>query len=153
MIAAVRSADVGDWPAMAWLQDEARGHLAGQRGGPEWLAEHPMADESLFDPPAGAGRLAVATIDEVVVGWCRTELGAGAGSAVVEWIYVTPGARGLGLGEELLDDAIAAARSAGAARIESSALPGDRETKNMFERFGMKARLLIVGKSLADEAR
>ncbi len=146
MITAVRPATAVDWPAIAALQVEARTGLVEQRGGPEWLAENP---EHPALPQGADERTTVALIDEVVVGWCHTVLAA---VAVVDWIYVTPEARELSLGEELLDDAIEAARSAGSARIESCALPGDRETKNMFERFGMKARLLTVGMPLADRS-
>ena len=36
----------------------------------------------------------------------------------------------------------------GVGLVARVALPGDRETKNMYERFGVKARALIVSKSL-----
>ena len=38
-------------------------------------------------------------------------------------------------------------RAAGCIGIDSRALPGDRETKNFFESFGLKARLLTVHRS------
>ncbi len=34
--------------------------------------------------------------------------------------------------------------------IDALALPGDRETKNFFESFGLKARQLVVHRSLPD---
>ncbi len=145
----VRSAKPADWAALVELQTEARLALTDQRGGPEWLSENPSFDalaESAVDTTS------VALIDDVVVGWCHMRLGPPNAVALVDWIYVTPEARELGFGEELLNDAIDRARAAGATRIESCALPGDRETKNMFERFGMKARLLIVGMPLAEPA-
>ncbi len=147
MITTVRQAQPADWPAIVDLQSEARLALTEQRGGPEWLSENP---EKHALSESDAERTSVAVIDDVVVGSCHTVLGAPAGIALVDWIYVTPEARELGLGEELLNDAIDTARAAGATRIESCALPGDRETKNMFERFGMKARLLIVGMPLPE---
>jgi GNAT superfamily N-acetyltransferase len=132
---------------MVDLQLEARRALTDQRGGPEWMSENL---ELQARPESIGERTTVALIDDVVVGTCHTVLGAPSGVALVDWIYVTPEARELGLGEEMLNDAIEAATAAGATRIESCALPGDRETKNMFERFGMKARLLIVGMPLSE---
>ena len=152
MITTVRPAQPADWPAIVDLQSEARLSLTEQRGGPEWLLENPEQStfsESRSEP--GAERTSVALIDDVIVGSCHTMLGAPGGIALVDWLYVTPEARELGLGEELLNDAIDTARETGATRIESCALPGDRETKNMFERFGMKARLLIVGMPLSEQ--
>lgn len=71
------------------------------------------------------------------------------GTGVVRQVYVHPEARELGLGDDLLEAAIAATVAAGGATIESVALPGDRETKNLFERAGLTARLITVAKRLA----
>ena len=43
---------------------------------------------------------------------------------------------------------VAHAQDAGAVGIDSLALPGDRETKNFFETFGLKARAIVVHRSL-----
>jgi GNAT superfamily N-acetyltransferase len=63
-------------------------------------------------------------------------------------VYVHPEAREVGLGDELLATAMAAARAAGCAALEGTALPGDRETKNLYERAGIVARLIVVSKRL-----
>ena len=68
--------------------------------------------------------------------------------AVVERIYVAPHARQLGAGASLIDFLSDQARELGCVRLESYALPGDRQTKNLFERAGMKARLLTVSTAL-----
>ena len=67
---------------------------------------------------------------------------------VVSELVVDPDARGVGLGVCLLEDAVAWAKAVGAVGIESTALPGQRATKNFFEAAGMKARLLTVYASL-----
>jgi hypothetical protein len=36
----------------------------------------------------------------------------------------------------------------GAKELEETALPGDRQTKKLFERFGMKARAITVSRRL-----
>ena len=66
--------------------------------------------------------------------------------------HVEPEAREVGLGEELLDAVIAWSRARGCSTLDAVALPGDRHTKNFFETFGMKARLLTVHVPLVDPA-
>ena len=68
--------------------------------------------------------------------------------AEVEGIYVTPEARGVSLGEEMLTTLVATATEAGAREIDATALPGDRDTKNLYERFGLVARLIVVSRRL-----
>jgi hypothetical protein len=43
---------------------------------------------------------------------------------------------------------LASARAAGVRRVGGSALPGDRATKNLFERNGLVARLILVERGL-----
>jgi GNAT superfamily N-acetyltransferase len=62
-------------------------------------------------------------------------------------IYVTPRARELGAGAALLNYVTAHAEREGAHSIDALSLPGDRETKNLYERQGMKARLIIASRS------
>ena len=69
--------------------------------------------------------------------------------AVVHQLFVEEAARELGVGEALLDTAIGFARARGCFAIESLALPGDRDLKNLFERFGLVARAIVVHKDLA----
>jgi GNAT superfamily N-acetyltransferase len=68
--------------------------------------------------------------------------------AVVNDVYVTPQARELGFGDELLAAAIDRARASGCELLEGSSLPGDRDTKNLYERAGIKARLITVSTAL-----
>jgi GNAT superfamily N-acetyltransferase len=84
----------------------------------------------------------VGTIDGVVVGYL--ELGIEGPLASVRQVYVDPEARELGLGDELLATALECARAAGCRTLEGVALPGDRETKNLYERAGIKARKIVV---------
>ena len=55
------------------------------------------------------------------------------------------------LGDHMLPragEAIARLRERGATAVESWALPGDRDTKNLFERAGVTARKLVVSKRI-----
>ena len=92
----------------------------------------------------------VAGVDGVVlaVASMRLPVGRKRPVAEVEGIFVTPLAREVGLGEMLLAAMIDTAGSAGAREIDATALPGDRETKNLFERFGLVARLIVVSRRL-----
>lgn len=146
----VRRAEVGDLAALALLEAEARAALVDARGGAALLAERTAIGDwstALADP---ARVVWVATIDGVVLGYLELVLPAEPGGiGQVRQVYVHPEARELGLGDELLDLAIGATVAAGGAAIESVALPGDRETKNLFERAGLTARLITVAKRLS----
>lgn len=73
-----------------------------------------------------------------------------------EWmvtsIYTVPEARGVGVADAMMDRFRAHASAAGATRLLSRALPGDRETKNLFERHGFTARMLVLGTDLVTQA-
>ncbi|MFM9123536.1 MAG: N-acetyltransferase family protein, partial [Actinomycetota bacterium] len=70
--------------------------------------------------------------------------------ATIEQIFVTKDARGLGLGDSLLAEVMRWAKSERLAALDGYALPGDRETKNLFERAGLVARLITVTTDLLD---
>jgi ribosomal protein S18 acetylase RimI-like enzyme len=63
-------------------------------------------------------------------------------------VWVSPDAREVGFGDDLLAAATDLARERGAVAIEAEALPGDRDTKNLYERAGITARKLVVWKAL-----
>ena len=68
--------------------------------------------------------------------------------AMVRRVYISESARELGAGAALIDELRIHAKTLGCKRIDAYALPGDRLTKNLFERAGMKARLLIASSDL-----
>ncbi|MFZ4719084.1 MAG: GNAT family N-acetyltransferase [Ilumatobacteraceae bacterium] len=131
-------ADIADVSA---LEAGARQTLRDQRGGPQRLDEVPPADWE-----GALGRAWVGTIDDVVVGYLEAELRPPV--VEVRQVYVHPEARELGLGDDLLATAMAAGRAAGCTVLEGTALPGDRDTKNLFERAGVVARKIVVSKPL-----
>ncbi len=65
-------------------------------------------------------------------------------------VFVEPDAREIGIGDALLNECLAYLRQHGAVWLSASALPGDRAMKNLFERHGLVAQTIIVGKSLSD---
>lgn len=149
----VRPADASDCEELARLEREARTALIGVRGGDALLLEQP----AVGDAPAWRESLGerdravwVAVIDEIPVGYLEAVLPSTVGgTGYVRQVFVEPGARELGFGDELLAAALDAIVAAGGATVESFALPGDRDTKNLFERAGVTARKLIVSRPLA----
>jgi GNAT superfamily N-acetyltransferase len=142
----VRAATEHDHDALRALELEARAALVGQRGGDRWLVEHPLIGE---DWPARCvdGDVFVGIIDDVVVAYIVAELGDDA-IVRIDQVWVTPEARELGFGDELLATVIEVARGRGAVAVEGQALPGDRHTKNLYERAGIVARLITTFRRL-----
>ena len=163
---AARVATPEDLEAVVWLAEIARTELRDLRGGPVWFKHQARRDpvrSSLERDLALAPDRAVVVVgtvgDEIVgYGVVRYEdVIAGEGPdvevlAVVTDIYVAPDARGIGVGEAMLDLLIERSRAAGAIGIDSLALPGDRATKNFFETFGLKARAIVVHRSFDSDA-
>ncbi|HSM65864.1 MAG TPA: GNAT family N-acetyltransferase [Ilumatobacteraceae bacterium] len=145
----VRRADpagASDIEQLAHLESEARAALVDQRGGERWLIEHPLVGERWTERCAESD-VHVATIGDVLVGYLVADLGDD-GIVRVDQVWVTPEARELGFGDELLAKAIAEARARGATAVEGQALPGDRQTKNLYERAGIVARLITTYRRL-----
>ncbi len=128
-------------------KDDHRGGPQAQRA--EWAAWR-QPDARLAELTAG-DRLLFGTIDGVPVGMAaytpRAEAD-GSTTALVEVLYVEPEARGVSVGQHLMEATMQRASAAGCTQIEALALPGDRSTKNFFESFGLKARLLTVQSAL-----
>jgi ribosomal protein S18 acetylase RimI-like enzyme len=141
----VRPGRPDDVEQLEALENEARAALEGQRGGDRWLETHPLRGPRWVDD-IGDARVAVAVIGDVVVGYLVTHHLERV--AYIDEVYVTPGAREVGFGDALVEAATVGARSAGCTTIEAEALPGDREGKNLFERAGITARLIVVSKAL-----
>ena len=147
----VRPATSGDVGPLRVLEAEARASLIEARGGTRWLQEHHLIGER-WPARLADDQVFVAVLDfgdgtpGLLVGYLVLELALPI--ATVEQVYVIPDARELGFGDALLEAATAAAVDAGAHVIEGFALPGDRDTKNLYERAGITARLITVSRRL-----
>lgn len=138
---------------MVQLVEIVESHAAGlddQRGGP-LLRDH----DALKGPAAARFSAALERTDECLIagefdgqvfGVAHVVLQSLPGSVIarLEQFVVDADARAVGVGETMMNLAIEWARSHDCAGIDSQALPGDRQTKNFFEGFGLKARLLTV---------
>ena len=142
----VRLATPADAAQLCELEREARAALVGQRGGDRWLVEHPATDGAWSQQSAEAD-VFVGVIDDVVIAYLIAAVGDDA-ILRIDQVWVTPEARELGFGDELLAQAIERGRSLGAVAVEGQALPGDRHTKNLYERAGIVARLITTYRPL-----
>lgn len=155
MIEAARPATPGDLEVLTHLAETAVAELRPQRGGELWSRREARpgavgaALARLLDDDDAL--VVVGTIDDVVVGYgiVRTEdLHDGTTLAVVDDLYVEPGAREVGIGELVMDELLAWATARGCVGIDALALPGNRAAKNFFERFGLTARAILVHRTL-----
>lgn len=64
---------------------------------------------------------------------------------LIRWVYTAPEARGIGVADALMDRFRHVTAERGASKLLSRALPGDRETKNLFERHGFTAQMIVLG--------
>jgi GNAT superfamily N-acetyltransferase len=152
---AARAASAADLPALVELARALRAELRVERGGHLWetreAAPEPLV-EMLRDALARDDQaVVVGTIDGVVLayGIVTTEpLRDGTRLGVIGELYVDPGARAVGVGEVVAEQLVAFCAAAGCIGVDSTALPGQRETKNFFERSGFTARALTMHKTL-----
>lgn len=142
----IRRAVIADASQLADLEAAARHHLIDQRGGAALLAEQPAIGDWVPAIEDHARWIGVGDLDGFVVGYL--ELAVIGEIAVVRQVYVQPEARELGFGDGLLDAARQEAQRHGCSALEGFALPGDRDTKNLYERAGITARKIIVSTRL-----
>jgi GNAT superfamily N-acetyltransferase len=148
-------ATAADVPRLAILTAEAVAEQAEGRGGSIWSrreARDRPAGASLAAAVADPDELVLAgTIDEAVIGYAAAHVEAladGALLGVVTDIYVESEARGVGVGEAMIDQVVAWCEERGCVGVDALALPGNRHTKNFFETFGLTARAIVVHRDL-----
>ncbi|MDQ3107338.1 MAG: GNAT family N-acetyltransferase [Actinomycetota bacterium] len=153
---AARPATASDLPRLAELARAALDELAPTRGGAVFVAREgradPVADTLAVDLADPEAIVLAGTIDETVIGYAtgRTEvLRDGSRLGTIHDLYVEEGARSVGVGEALMGELLIWFRAHGCAGVDTTALPGNRATKNFFEESGFTARLLVMHHRLA----
>ena len=154
----VRLATAEDLGALEEFAAQAVEEQVENRGGAIWSRRETRnqpyrvsLEAALNDPDQD---LWVGLIDEAAVGYAvaRAEiLRTGEILGIVSDLWVEPAAREVGVGEALINEIIGWCKERGCIGIDSMALPGNRATKNFFETFGFKARLLTVHHPLNTE--
>lgn len=153
MQALVRPAEPSDTGELVSMMDAAAEELIPLRGGQALLRSQRGTSTS-------AEIISAAFLDSATMVWCASWEHVIVGYAIARLdvsdeiiaslsdIYTTPDARDIGVGEILLESALAWAIAHEATAIDAQTLPGARESKNLFERFGLTARLLTVRREL-----
>lgn len=150
-----RLARVDDLEVVTALCEFGTEELRPHRGGAvwaQWEARPEPKGESIratHDSPSSG--LIVGTIDEAIVGYAAVDqvtLHDATQIGNVTDLYVLPDARGVGVGEAMMELLLTWCADNDCVGIESIALPGDRATKNFFETFGLVARALRVHRRL-----
>ncbi|HXX90641.1 MAG TPA: GNAT family N-acetyltransferase [Acidimicrobiales bacterium] len=154
----VRPATAADAPRCAELCQAALAGLAGVRGGPLFTRREAGLVAKALLRPGGLARLLADDRRRVLVGLLEghvVALGVGrvdevgeASIGVIDGCYVEPAARQLGIGRALVEALVASFRAAGCRGVDVAALPGDRDTKNLLEGAGFKARVITMHRSL-----
>lgn len=150
----VREADEADGEELERLQGLLLAATADVRGGQRWNEEHPplafddvlerdRGDSAVFvgELPAPDAESAAVAVGYLVV----VRVGA---VATIRQVFVELEARELGFGDTMVEHALDWATEVGCEVIEGHALPGDRHMKNLFERAGITARLIVVSRKL-----
>lgn len=151
-----RPAHPADLETVAELADLAVAELTPLRGGDVWRRDSgrsvPSTSSIATDVDDEATHVVVGTIDEVPVGYGVVHAAAlrdGTTIGRVTDLFTLDGARGVGVGEAMMNALIAWSTERGCFGVDSIALPGDRHTKNFFESFGLVARAIVVHRTLA----
>jgi GNAT superfamily N-acetyltransferase len=154
----VRVATEDDLPELVRLAELARRELGEERGGPMWQLLHGRPDPlpatlsaDLTEAASDAGVVLLGLYADAPAAYAaahREQLGDGTAIAVVSDVFVEPGFRGVNLGGALMEELIAWATAHGCRGIDALVLPGMRNSKNYFERFGLTARAILVHKDL-----
>lgn len=150
-----RPAIPDDLRTVAELADLAVDELTPLRGGAVWRREAgrsvPTLPSIVADHDDDATHVVVGTIDDIPVGYAvvrAVSLRDDSTLGRITDLYTLPGARGVGVGEAMMDALIAWSAGRGCFGVDSVALPGDRHTKNFFESFGLVARAIVVHRAL-----
>lgn len=143
-----RHAGTDDRAVIEALAQAGRDDAATKRGGPLLVARDLPAVDAVT---AAYDVIVLGEIDGVVVGYAAVTaepVPGGPPLAVIGELFVLPDARGIGVGEVMMDEVIRWAGERGCRGVDAIALPGDRETKNFFETFGLVARGITVHRAL-----
>jgi GNAT superfamily N-acetyltransferase len=154
-VESVRAATTDDLDVLVEFATALADELGPMRGGALWVRRDartaPLHDafSGLLEDPGAVVR--IGSVDDEPVGFAVMvidDLGDGGSLARITELLVLDGARGVGVGEALLNDLVNEAAARGCIGVDALALPGHRSTKNFFEGQGFTARLLTMHRPL-----
>ncbi len=146
-----RNAIETDLPELARLYEGLAVEQSALR--PLWRESEGVADPAK-ETLAGlihSESVTVGTIDEAILGFLisglRILVDGEERVGVIRYIYTDPGARGVGLADEMFKHAVAKLRASGVERFDAIVSPGHREAKNFYEAHGFSARSIVMHSS------
>lgn len=158
---AVREAEESDEARFSELAHEFIEDLVARRGGAQLVGTVDGGGDipwprALHELLADDLTLAlIGTLDDAVTGFgvCHQHVRLNHRRGVLDACFVEPEARGIGLGRLLVDTMTSWLEAAGCDGVDGFVLPGARESKNLFEAAGFKARILVMHRSFDGEIR
>ena len=136
----VRTALNEDSPRIAELRESLRQTILEFRGGPL------LWDERHKKPDMNNTTVYVADLNGYVVGFMV--LGLRDSEIEIFEVHVDAESRGIGAGDAMMAAAFAVAQDQRVSALRAEALPGDRDTKNLFERAGLISQRLMMRKQI-----
>lgn len=133
----VRTSQAGDISVIETHQSLAAVESVNYRG----FVSHPHSNGETVSFVAGVGHTVFGSLTVVCVAPRRWS---------ISHVFVEKEAREIGIGDALVQMALNFLRTQNATWVESQAQPGNRDLKNLFERHGLVAQTITVGKSLSD---
>ena len=150
-----RLATDDDLEVVGALAGAAIEELTPKRGGAVWsqtdARTEPLVAGLSGELTSDDAVVIVGTIDGTVVGYAAAHivtLHDGGAIARITDLFVLAEARRVGVGEMMMGSLERWARDRDLDGLDSVALPGDRDTKNFFETFGLVARAIVVHRPL-----
>lgn len=134
----IRPAEAADADRIALIREAAAEEAARYRG---TRVSPPTAPREGFVLVGGSGNEVWGCLE------CSLEEGT---TWSIDRVHVLEEARDIGIGDALVRSCVEEVVRRGGTHLVSSAQPGDRSLKNLFERNGMVARTILVGRSLSD---
>ena len=145
----VRSASENDVIAIVELATEAQTEIAQFRGHEQLLEVWTLTDQQWATAVTSDKNIVLVALSSMsIVGYAKGDINVKGTICTVGHVFVDPQARQLGIGAGLVGEIARIAQAKACQTLDAVALPGDRKMKNLYERIGMPARLLIASKNL-----
>ena len=145
----VRSASEDDVMAIVELAKEAQTEITQFRGHEQLLEVWTLTEQQWATTITSSKNIVLVALSSMsIVGYAKGDIDVKGTICTVGHVFVDPQARQLGIGAGLVGEIARVAKSKGCQTLDAVALPGDRKMKNLYERIGMPARLLIASKNL-----
>jgi ribosomal protein S18 acetylase RimI-like enzyme len=137
-----RSATREDLPVLRLLYRHLETEMSTLRPGWRHTNGLPLPHGAAIESKLEDSTVAVGTFDGAVVGFLIADFSDD--TCVIEHMFTETEARGIGIGEAMMDFLYDEAAKRRITEFDVTVLPGHREAKNFFEGQGFRARLIVM---------